>query len=556
MDPREAEILFRKPPDDRSSFPVAVVEHGRRLTGRVAVRGAFSRNFLKKSLIVTLPGGAEWNGHRRLSLTALATDPSRIRDWLAWRLIHHLGMAAPAVRYLDVYINDEYLGLYLFVEWIDDKVFARHGLGAEGEFYQPDDRSYCGDLGAEQLPRLADCWQKLAPRDDDLSALAALNREILDTPVERFDEFLDARFEAQSVIDWLVVVALTSSGDTFNKNYFLRRSAASGRWTVVPWDFDQSFGRVGDEGAPYPLSVWNDNFVYHYPPELGSANPLKEKTLRNPRLFARYKARIAALFAPGPCEQADGCAAAGAGWFHPARFARLVEAAAEVARPLPEKYPPPGPERHALQVAAIKHYNEWRYQYLQRLILEPTVFDTPLWLPYAAFAPLTPPDPDAPPQRRRYPLTMIATRDQPAGDARAFYLDTWLARPLAAISTSGLDAPLRITVEVEAERPPTELPPGVPAADCIERSWFLSLKSPGRRVSARLELDWIQEGSTHHELGAGVTDEARLTLWAHDGSRWRSLASRVNPIANSLAADGVPLDAARGLRLVVCVGAP
>jgi hypothetical protein len=157
--------------------------------------------------------------------------------------------------------------------------------------------------------------------------------------------------------------------------------------------------------------------------------------------------------------------------------------------------------------------------------------------------------------RRRYPLNLIASRDQPPR-GRAFYLDPWLARPLAALTTPDLAAALRLTVEVEAEQPPVALPPGTPPEDCIERSWLVAVKTPGRSTTASIEIDWMQEATTHHELGAGVADESRLVLWANDGQRWTALPTRVNPVANLLSAEGLALDAARPLRLVACMPAP
>ena len=56
MDSRDAEVLFRKEPYDTSSFPVAVVDEGKRIHGRVEVIGQFSRNFLKKSILIKVAG--------------------------------------------------------------------------------------------------------------------------------------------------------------------------------------------------------------------------------------------------------------------------------------------------------------------------------------------------------------------------------------------------------------------------------------------------------------------------------------------------------------------
>jgi hypothetical protein len=97
MDPRDAEVLFRKEPYDTSTFPVAVVEEERRIPGRVEVMGQFSRTFLKKSILIKFNEGNTWQGNKKIYLRSMSTDLSYMRDWLTWDIISSLGMVSPRI---------------------------------------------------------------------------------------------------------------------------------------------------------------------------------------------------------------------------------------------------------------------------------------------------------------------------------------------------------------------------------------------------------------------------------------------------------------------------
>lgn len=545
MDPVDAEALFRKDPYDTSRFAARVVDGERRLEGKIAVKGSFSRHFLKKSLLLTLPAGQAWQGRRRLALNAMATDPTQAREWLAWDLIRRLGTIGPQVEFRRLYVNGAYIGLYLDIEWMDEAMFARLGLD-QGSFFQPNDEGFCGDLTPASLTQAEFCWSRLFPREADLSPLRALIAEIDTTPAERFDAFLDQRFDAQSVIDWLLINLLTQDGDTYNKNYFLHLSK-DGRWRVIPWDYDLSWGRVADVALPFPRMIYNDFFQYTYPPDLGAQNPLKDKALANPRLYARLLARLREVL--GETETASEFNA----WYRPDRFQRrLGEIGALVRASLAqEKYPPADAARHDREIEALAFFNEWRYHLLRNQLLLPNAFDRLRWLPNTAYPPLTPVTEESRLRRLVQPLNLAGTVRFAAAGERRFFIEDLLGWPVAAIRLRAGSVPVRVTVETEREQQPPFLPPDQAAPACVERSWVVTAKSSSV-LEVDLELDYLQESSLRHELGAEIHDEARLALWQFDGQTWQALPTRANPLANRLVAEGVRLSPHLAHRFVAC----
>lgn len=554
MTPLDGEVIFRKEPFDRSSFPVTMHVDGKALPGSVTVSGSFSRRFLKKSLRIALDDGARWNANQRVSFNGMATDPSYLRNWAAWDLAHALDMVAPRTEMIRLFINDRYVGPFMFFDWIDTHMMERQGLGADGALYHPIDDQFCGDLRDPRIEELRRCWFQFAPRGGDFSELLTLSRGLVDTPVEDFEPYLDTHFDVDSVIDWILLNTIASNTDSYNKNYFLYLSRKTGKWVVIPWDYDLSFGRNADPALPFPKTILNDNFQFFYTPELGNPHPLKEKFLQNPALYARFKARLAHVLGVAP----DATAPASAfGWFEPERFrARLADWARTLASDVAnDRFHTAAAEEFREHVEAIDYYNLARYTVLRHQVLGETVFNTARWLPYRSYPPLsTPasPAPEGPPPRQHNPLDLSANVTLTTPGLRTVAVDPQFSRPLAVFEANAIPTPMQVRVEAVTERAPDALPPGKVADQCIARTWYIDLKTPETSLTTRLTVDYLEENSLHHEIGAAVRDESKLSLWADRGGRWTRLATHANTQSNTLVTENLSLRPGEVLRLVSC----
>ena len=58
---------------------------------------------------------------------------------------------------------------------------------------------------------------------------------------ESFAEKVGELFDADSLIDHFLMLNFTENYDGQVVNQFLARDAASGRWFIVPWDYDKTF---------------------------------------------------------------------------------------------------------------------------------------------------------------------------------------------------------------------------------------------------------------------------------------------------------------------------
>ena len=547
MDALDARVLFRKDPYDRSEFSVLLRDSAGVHAGKVAVKGNFSRHFLKKSLLITLNKGDEKEGRRRIALNAMATDPSQAREWLAWDLIHRLGLPAPRARFTRLHLNGEFIGLYLDIEWMDAAMFERLGLGAGGALYEPEGEGYCGDLSPASVRDAALCWKKLSPGGEGFSDLKQLAESLAAVSSSEFHVWLAQHFDAQSVIDWLVVNTLTQNGDTYNKNYFLHKAGKDGKWRVIPWDYDLAWGRVADGALPFPRTAYNPFFQYAFPPDLGMENPLKRKLFENPQLYAKYLDRLAEVLGDRVSGAASG--KAHVGWYEPQRFRHVLADLAALSRitRAQEKYPAPGSERAETMLESLAFFNEWRSHTLRAQLLEKTVFGTPRWMP---MPPATPLSDEAMRQRRHQRMDVSASADLAVRHARLPLIEPLLGWVAGVATLREAEAPVRLTIENAREAAPMRLPPGVRAGQCIERTWFATVKSEAP-VTLDLEFDYLHEASTRREVPDGM-EESTLQIHWFDGQKWHEPAGHVNGLANFIAVPNVRLQPDVAHRFVAC----
>ena len=218
----------------------------------------------------------------RLNLKAMYNDPSQMREALAWQLFAKAGVPASQHTYARLAINDRYMGLFFFVEQVDERFLKDHfGSNDRGNLY----KAYCGDVGCATLERRVgadgddsgrqyftaspdDRSYRLKANDDDPRAssyddLAQLARTIDGVGIpggdDRFgsDAFrasLEAIMNVPAFLRWAGVNLLVGSWDNYfatPANYYLYNAGHKGAkdafmdspyFVFIPWDYDNSFG--------------------------------------------------------------------------------------------------------------------------------------------------------------------------------------------------------------------------------------------------------------------------------------------------------------------------
>jgi spore coat protein CotH/photosystem II stability/assembly factor-like uncharacterized protein len=491
------DLLYSRDIFSDSLLPAVLTTNDSTWTGSgFRFKGTSTRFYAKKSFRVRVPTANLYHGQRDINFNAMYTDKSFLREYLAWNVFHAMGTLAPLGEPALLELNGRPQGLYLRIDKVDKYFLQRHGR-VLAPMYQADDRFNAADLSEQPDSLLKLYYSKEVGSASDYADLAALIHALNAAPDASFADTLDRYFDMRSVLDWFAGNTVMMMGDSYDKNYYLYRdtSRATAQWTVIPWDYDLSFGRTGDLSLPYPASLLNDRFACTFPPLSGASSVLRDRFLATPALMERLRGRLDTVLQTAFTEE---------------RLHGLIDSMAAVVRPFV------GLERSAWgttadfedHVAALKYYVTARRNYLLATFVHP---------PSGAYNDVTLP---------------VAATGVPY---RFIAYDGRQLATLRFTRMSGLDS-----VRVVAH--PDSTPPSLafPGDGRYVRRWIEVIPYPAS-ASFAAELEWMYEdvAATSTELGSGVQDERILRSFVYDGGSRRALASTVNPFANTVVIDSV-----------------
>ncbi|TLS69210.1 hypothetical protein FEF65_01625 [Mariprofundus erugo] len=526
--------LYRKGMYDKSAFDVNLHMGKMKLHGEVSVLGSSTRVFRKKSLLIKLDKqGGRWYGRRHIALRTQSSDKSMMREYLSWKLLAAMGMKVPEVHFARVRFNhSEQTTLYLSIGWMGKEFFTDNGLDPRGEFFQPNDAAHCGDLYTAEHMNL--CFDKITPEDGDYSSISDMARAVVNATPENIDQVLEQYFDSETVLNWIVGNSLVTNGDTYNKNYWLYHQPA-GKWTVVPWDYNLTMGRTYDPFGVAPFTVFNENFQYYYAPDVGAGNPVKDKSLRNPRMRARIEAKIRHLTGMEPNGPEETF-----GWYSPTVMeARIGNIAAVLGKEVNKD--------------TVIGYTEADFANAYEALMH-YVKSHDYFLKYKLFGsyPWEPAEPNLPLINEPLAKELNGSATIKAGGDHFHMVDPAWGYFVAHMN---LEEPLKsevaFDVKIEGGQSPKYLPPTMTPSRCIERSWVVSTKTPGASVRGDLMFEYIQENSRRTEAPATLHEEL-LELWELEGNHWKMLKTNTNEYSNTLTARGVSLNADEPKRFVAC----
>ena len=271
-------------------YPADVTWNGLRVRNvGVRSRGLGSRSGIKPGLELDFAhysSRGQFLGLRALVLDNLTTDPSMIRERVAFAFMRRLGILAPREVHAELFVNDQSVGLYTVAEPIDP-TFVQRTLGnANGVLFEfhwvlPFYATFPGEDLDGYRPLFESRSPQLLSTFDLYDPIRELFRTINEAPAGQFREAVGARLDFDSTLRLIAAEAVLAEWDGVlgyagMNNFYLYRDAASGQSRLFPWDADHSLFAV-----TYPLLAGaNENVLMR--------RALQDPVLRN--LFFTYAA--------------------------------------------------------------------------------------------------------------------------------------------------------------------------------------------------------------------------------------------------------------------------
>ena len=258
------------------------------------LRGNTSRNAAKKSFKVSFNAfekGRKFYGVEKMNLNGEHNDPTILRSKICWDLFNMVNVPASRSSHVALYINDEYRGLYIHVEHVDEEFLQKRFYQAHGNLYKclwPADLHYKGNnpdnykfmSGGRRTYDL-----KTNKEEDDYSDLAHFIDILNNTPTGELPCELEKVFDVDNYLKVIAIDELTSNwdGPIVNKNnFYLYFNPGDQRFSYIPYDLDNTLG-IDWFGIDWP-----NTDIYQWSAISGDYRPIYERILSIPA----YKNRL------------------------------------------------------------------------------------------------------------------------------------------------------------------------------------------------------------------------------------------------------------------------
>lgn len=224
-----------------------------KLNGKIARRGGFSMSFPKHSYeidlktdisLAGLPADDDW------ILNANYIDKTFLRHVISYELFEDMNKnnIAPKCAYINLFINENYRGLYVLMEKLDKsslKINSEDSLA----FIFKEPHIFRKSYDKIRPQKKDNFHQQTFPKKQkkDRSAFIEHIRDfILTSNDDVFTKEISTKFDLTNLIDWHLLLLISNNGDGILKNFYLYKQDAKSPMRIAPWDYDHSFGRDGD----------------------------------------------------------------------------------------------------------------------------------------------------------------------------------------------------------------------------------------------------------------------------------------------------------------------
>lgn len=188
------------------------------------------------------------NGLKKLNLNNFTNDPSLLHDVICLKLMRDEGIFASRTAFAKLWVNKEYIGLYVIIENVD-KTFLKSKYGSsndDGNLYKTDRNAqmFLNWLGSESSSYKAKKFQLTTNETaDDWSKLISFIDFLNNNHDDDFKQNLESRFDVHGYLKILAVEKCVKSWDSYwggGNNYFLYEHP-DGKIRWIPWDMNETF---------------------------------------------------------------------------------------------------------------------------------------------------------------------------------------------------------------------------------------------------------------------------------------------------------------------------
>ncbi|MEK5532084.1 CotH kinase family protein [Viridibacillus sp. FSL R5-0468] len=185
-------------------------------------------------------------GLKKLNLNNNYSDATLMREYLSYQLMEEMGLPTPSYSYMYVTVNGEDRGLFLGVEQVDETFLAKNFLTNTGSLYKPDGTGSDLKWISDDIDDYTGLNEKTSTDDSDdeamINFLSAINNK-----GASIEDTVDVDNMLRYFATNTALVNLDSYQGNMKHNYYLYEE--KGKFSIIPWDYNMSFGGFGAGGG-------------------------------------------------------------------------------------------------------------------------------------------------------------------------------------------------------------------------------------------------------------------------------------------------------------------
>jgi spore coat protein CotH len=250
------------------------------------LRGNTSRNAAKKSFKIsfnTYVSGRKWKNLEKMNLNGEHNDVSILRSQVSNMVLREAKVPAARTSYVKLYINNQYRGLYLNVEHMDDEFLQRRFLNDDsGNLYKCAWGSNLSYLGTNENSYKNTYELKTNKSADDYSGLIHFLDVLNNTATSNFACAINEVFDVELYLKTLACEVLIGHWDGYaynQNNFYLYQRPSDGKFVFIEYDMDNTFG------VSWSNTNWATRNIYTWS---SGTRPLYTKILAVPYYKERF----------------------------------------------------------------------------------------------------------------------------------------------------------------------------------------------------------------------------------------------------------------------------
>ena len=219
---------------------------------------------------------------------------SYVRENTIFAFLNEAGALAPDTRYLWIRRNGSDLGLFTFVEQVDEDFLTRRGIDATGSMYKGI------NVPATLSPTVnSSLYRKALRKTEPYTDLSNLTANINISNPDRFDYVAD-EVNLPNYINVMAAMCIPFNHDQLTKNYYVYHDLDREEWFRIAWDGDQGLPTGTINTAENWASPLYGDALHTQELQGGNPNPnwqnhLHAAILDNPVTRQMYMRRVRTL---------------------------------------------------------------------------------------------------------------------------------------------------------------------------------------------------------------------------------------------------------------------